>query len=334
MQNSDQNQRAYYRAWLHGLTDEMPEEFVKLAQLLEVNQLEFLPHEDGLRLVYLMNDAVESFLLFKDARTTGHYIEEYEGETYASIQMEGDQYILIIYQGDESIFTIFFKELELQVFCYNYGEVGHFWVEGYEYLRQLEYRLAILRDKVEYIGKVYCTSMEEKLSVLTEFPPLNYCCYPSVSEQYLVTHHEPWSVSQKAIERMKSLSVQVGDQKLERALRIYQKYQGKFVARWIAKLLRENAHAKVIDLLIETLKEETKQYPDRSFGKEKDEECRRLMEQAHRRQAELRVQGKESMIVREEPFACAQDSVEYKVYVMIWKKEKKNRTVEIEQIME
>lgn len=44
-------------------------------------------------------------------------------------------------------------ELQLEVNLYNYGDVGHFWVKGYEYLRILEYRLAILNDKCEYLGE-------------------------------------------------------------------------------------------------------------------------------------------------------------------------------------
>ena len=65
-----------------------------LEELLEQNQFELLIPKDGmsgeLRLVYLMNDAVESFLVFKNARMTGAYLEDYEGETEQTI--EGDLY--------------------------------------------------------------------------------------------------------------------------------------------------------------------------------------------------------------------------------------------------
>ena len=49
----------------------------KLAQLLEQDQFELIFSESGagrgqdIRLVYLMNDAVASFLVFRDARMTG-----------------------------------------------------------------------------------------------------------------------------------------------------------------------------------------------------------------------------------------------------------------------
>ena len=46
---------------------------------------------------------------------------------------------------------------------------------------------------------------------------------------------------------------------------------------------------------------------------------------------ELEAQGKQVTLVREEPFTTAQDSVEYNVYLMIWKKKRGNRIVEVER---
>ena len=69
----DNEDKLYYKQVLQGLSEEMPDEFFKLAQLVEVEQLEFLAPKDSCnnwRLVYLMNDAVESFLVFENARFT------------------------------------------------------------------------------------------------------------------------------------------------------------------------------------------------------------------------------------------------------------------------
>lgn len=55
----------------------------------------------------------------------------------------------------------------------------------------------ILRDKYDYIGGDSCNALEEKLAALVEFPPLNYCCYPAVSEQYIVPRENPWSLRKK-----------------------------------------------------------------------------------------------------------------------------------------
>lgn len=50
---------------------QLPETFQKLGEALEQGQFELLFTEEKLRLVYLMNDAVESFLVFENARMTG-----------------------------------------------------------------------------------------------------------------------------------------------------------------------------------------------------------------------------------------------------------------------
>lgn len=156
--------------------------FVMLEELLEQDQFELLPAKEGdteRRLVYLMNDAVESFLVFRGAALTGHYLEDYEGALTWSMSRDAARYVLVVRQGDNAV-TLLFENLDLEVHLYNYGEIAHFWVPGYEYLRQLEYRIAILRDKCEYLGPEYCTPEERRLAHLAYFPPLNYCCYPAV----------------------------------------------------------------------------------------------------------------------------------------------------------
>ena len=127
--------------------------FSMLELLLSENQFELILPETGtsapdtIRLVYLMNDAVESFLLFHNARLTGTYDPAYEGELDALLtQDENERYALIVHQGD-SVVTLFFEDLTLENHYYDYSQLGHFWMKGYEYLRQLEYRIAILRDK-------------------------------------------------------------------------------------------------------------------------------------------------------------------------------------------
>ena len=66
------------------MTDEVVE---KLAQLLEQDQFELIFQEAKVRLVYLMNDAVESFLVFKNVRITGEYNRDYQGELEASLEL-------------------------------------------------------------------------------------------------------------------------------------------------------------------------------------------------------------------------------------------------------
>ena len=243
------------------------EELERLDVLLSQGQFELLlpgerygGGEKEIWLVYLMNDAAESFLVFHDAELTGTYQKEYEGEIDAALEKDGEQYVLIVRQG-ETVCTLFFSRLSLEVHLFDYGKTGHFWVDGYEYLRQIEFRIAILRDKLEYLGEAFCTEEEMRLASLANFPPLNFCCYPAVPDQYLVPSCPWWEATEEAITEMKKLASEAGDKVLLRYLALYEKWQGKLLAKQIAKLLHTSRHAKVVDLLEKKLAREAQNYP-------------------------------------------------------------------------
>ena len=105
----------------------MERAFAMLAELLQQEQFELLISEEDqtdhsvetdIRLVYLMNDAVESFLVFKEAKMTGKYLRDYEGMLDATLSKEEETYILTVWQDDQAL-TIFFKQLELEVYLYD-----------------------------------------------------------------------------------------------------------------------------------------------------------------------------------------------------------------------
>ena len=317
----------------------------KLAQLLEQNQFELLFPETvqadtstvsgekiqnmDIRLVYLMNDAVESFLVFRNARMTGEYHSDYQGELQASMTRQDGRFVLVVKQKD-TVLTLFFEDLDLEVYLYEYAHTGHFWVEGYEYLRQLEYR-SILRDKYDYLGAEYCTDEEKKLAVLTEFPPLNYCCYPAVPEKYIVPRENPWDVSKEAIELMEELAAECGDVSFAKLLSIYRKHPSKFWAKRLAIMLHRTKHRNIADLLTERLRQASAGYPRRFFGEDVEQRYQKTLEKVKKRQVELEKQGIRAEILREEPFTIARDSLDYKLYLMIWKERKRNRVTEIEE---
>ena len=312
---------------------QLPETFQKLGEVLEQGQFELLFTEEKLRLVYLMNDAVESFLVFENARMTGQYREDYEGELEAELSVTEEpeeSYVLVVHQG-ETVVTIFFEDISEEVHLYDYGEIGHFWVKGAEYLRQIEYKIAIVRDKLDYLGVKYCNQTERKLAVLADFPPLNHCCYPAVSEQYVVPRENPWVPSAEAHQVMQELAATVEDKKLLRCLKFYQKHPWKRSAKKIAGMLQEKRHAEVTDLLMEELKMAAANYPRRKFTDEEENQNRKTEKRAAERKRELEEQGFRINIFREEPFIASRDSLQYKISLMIWEKKGKKRKVQIEE---
>lgn len=317
----------------------MTDTFAMLQELLAQDQFELLFPEkeaaEDLRLVYLMNDAVESFLVFQKVRMTGNYQKDYEGALDATLSRSGEEYVLSVWQGD-SVCTIFFSGLALEVHCYDYGETGHFWVKDWEYLRRLEYLLAIVRDKCVYLGEPYCSLEEQRLAVLADFPPLNYCSYPSVPEHYLVRRKEAEAAAPEAIEVMEEIAEKVGDAAMLRALRLYRKRPHSVcIRKWIAGMLRKWAHAEVVDAISENLKEEGGHYPLRSFGKEEDIRLEILLEKAREQKAELAKEEIPAEIVREERFAAAEDGVENRVYLMVYGRRRyAQRVCEVREIIE
>lgn len=303
--------------------------FIMLQELLEQNQFELICQGPEIRLVYLMNDAAESFLVFQNAVMTGNYKKNYEGKLNASLNREEETYILSVYQGD-TVVTLFFTDLMLDVRLYDYSGLGHFWVKGYEYLRQLEYRIAILRDKRDYLGEEYCTQQEQKLAALADFPPLNYCCYPAVPEKYIVPRGEPWQVSEEAIAVMEELADEVHDRRMKRMLGFYRRHPHPFAAKKIARMLHRNAHAELTDLLTEKLCEAAAVYPVRSFGEEADRKYAQIIKQAQERQELLKRQGRDSVLLLEQPFVTAADDMKFQVHLMIWKRGWINRRAEVE----
>ena len=319
----------------------------KLAQLLEQDQFELILPENvqpdetktegegtrgrDIRLVYLMNDAAESFLVFHQVKITGSYQSDYEGELDASLQKDGDGYVLSVWQG-ECVVTLFFKQLELEVHLYEYSGIGHFWMKGDEDLRVLEYQIAILRDKSHYLGEEYCTEKERQLASLADFPPLNACSYPAVPKQYRVGSEDLKEVAPEAIKLMEAFAVQAKDRELIQMLRLYECFPKPVIAKQIAKLLKKKKHEKITQLISECLKEENKKYPRRTFSKEADKNLNQLLKKAEAKRLEFKKKGIRAEVFREEPFTMAQDDLDFHVYLLIWQNGWHKKRVTVEEI--
>lgn len=218
----------------------LPDTFDKLKELLAQDQFEVLLDEENkeekqeIRLVYLMNDAVESFLVFHEARLTGEYRKEYEGELVSSLsekekdEIPGPRYVLVVHQG-ETVVTVFFEALSLEVNCYDYGEVGHFWMKGWEYLRLLEYRLAILRVSGTTWGRAFAAGRGRALGAdgfpASELLLLSFC-FPGIYR----SPGRTWTPTEEALAVMRELAEKVKDWRFLFWLRTYRRFPFRFLA--------------------------------------------------------------------------------------------------------
>ncbi len=304
----------------------------KLYELLAQDQFELLtPFDTGkIRLVYLMNDAAESFLVFENAKMTGFYDVTYEGELEAELRREEDgRYVLMVRRGG-MVCTLFFHDLSLEVHLYNYGTTGHVWVQGHEELRQIEYWIAIMRAKQEFLGDSYCNDEERKLIPLEEFPPLNVCSYPAVPEQYYEPREDAWVPTLQGIQAMQSMAEEAGDLKLMRVLEHYKVNHGKRETRRIAALLCRNRHSKVIEVLIQKIIEASDMYQDRVFAPEEEQKYEQIRLRAAQRKDILSAQGQRVYMICQMPFVEARDEVDYKVHLLVLSQGICNRNVTVE----
>ena len=183
----------------------------------------------------------------------------------------------MIHQG-QNVFTVFFEDILLETQLYNYGELGHFWVKGYENLRVMEYQIAILRDKYEYLGEKYCTEYERKLAMLRDFPPLNYLFYPAVPEKYIVPVDNPWEVTAEALAVMQELATEAGDEKLGKMLRRYRKKFGYIKCQKDSRNALQEQSFTGDYSAGRKIREAASVYPDRDFGRKQNKYLHELME--------------------------------------------------------
>lgn len=305
----------YYMEYLDGLTKDMPEEFVKLAQVFELNVFEpiHMEGEDDIYAAYLMNDSVESYFVFENSVMTGEY-KDIDCDQIAVIEKLADGYMLIVNQGGENTFTIRFKELKLRTHLFNYGCMGHFWIDGYEYLRQLEYQFADIRDKYRYLGDEVCSDKEMLLMKLADFPPIKQ--YRSVPERYYVPY--PDCVYEEAVDYLIELAEATEDYSMERMLVSYKRKPTSIKSRVIARMLCGKKHAELVDAIISELREAASIYPDRTFTTEEDIQRDVIHKKALSSLSEYIKQGYKCLLYREEPFMYSRDSITYKEHVLVF----------------
>lgn len=315
-----------YKNCLDGLTKDMPEEFFKLAQVFELSVFEPI-HMEGKKDIYaayLMNDAVESYFVFEQSVMTGSY-KELECQQTASIVHDDNGYMLIVNQSGENRFTIRFTNLHMQTTCFDYGCMGHFWVKGYEYLRQLEYQFADIRDKYRYLGKDFCTERELIFMQLADFPPIKK--FRSVPEQYYVPY--PDFVYPEAVRYLIETAESVDDKKMSAKLDRYQRKPTAFRCNMLARMFYQKAHSRFVDKIIADMRRTSAGYPRRTFNEQEEQHYQKVHQKAENAMNSFLQKGQACLLYREEPFMYAKDSITYKEHVLVFKKGLVNRKCEI-----
>ena len=307
------NNKQEYERILSGLDESMPDGLYKLARLLEGQCVEFINDNNAFRAVYLANDCTESFLNFIAPELNGVCLTDYDGYISASVERFGDRFLLVFRQGEDNTFTVTFSDVAVETYMYNYGNTGHFWVDGFCDLRLIDYWLGIINDKYNCLSE-YCNDEEVVLAVLSQFRPLRY--YNSVPEKYMADSDYVEYTTAESVDVFLELAREASDFKMCRFIEkhgVTEKTEKR-----LAKLLAKPGHSTLVNLIIEKIASASAQYPDREYG-EKTGEYRKLYDIAVDKARQYAGKNCTARAFREEPFAHMPDSMTYKTGILLTK---------------
>lgn len=248
------------------LSNEMLQKY--LSEICSCQALEVHADKDNVYIPYMMNDALECFLLFRNAQLIGHPLPDYEGDTsYEMINRitEGiTKTGLIFRQGTQNVFTLWYESVYQDLHCYRYDQIGHFWTPGQEHWRRLVYILGTIYDKYQYMGSEVCNPLEIKLLKLMEFAPLYY--YSPI--------HDPlddiYPNTLDGWQAMKDLAMEACDRRFLLLLEIYRIAPIPYISKLLRQALNHPARIPLYELLFHKIETASYHYPDRDYGEERN----------------------------------------------------------------
>lgn len=297
----------------------------KLNTLLECDALELIPDEKSypslchntvdtisnepfvsnrLYIPYMMNDALEYYLMLEDCQMIGNFSKRIPKDTTLeiisnvssannsqaatangkgsctqnSITNTISRYALIFHYNNGSILTIWFSECLQVLNFYQYHRIGHFWTEGQEHLRRLVYIIGTLHEKFTYLGTSACNEIEQSLLPLIEFAPFRYWSplHESLDDYYCD--------SEEGLLCMYNLAIEAGDKSYARMIRFYHclpymLQSTKCIQNILAKKLASPKREALYELLCRKIHLASKSYAVRDYGEKTNAEIEKIRTQ-------------------------------------------------------
>ena len=219
---------------------------------------------------YMMNDALECYLVLEDGTMTGTYREDLDAEMSVDHVNADHGLALIFRQGMENIFTIWYESCYCEQKCYRYDQIGHFWVEGEEHWRRLVYIIGTIHDKYRYMGEMVCNEKEMELMPLMEFAPFRY--FSPIHEAL----DEYYDESEEGFLCMQNLAKEAGDKDFLRMMKLYEltpfKRQG--VAALVNAMMSPKRNT-LYEVIFEKVRQASLEYSERVYPAELSEEIQK-----------------------------------------------------------
>lgn len=312
--------------FLFGLEHDMQTEFFLLAEIIKYQVFELCVGKDegsigNFYIPYMMNDAIECYLVLENAEMTGEYLEDIESEIQAQLIVEDHRYALIIHQGPKNVFTLWFQNIHQVRKCYQYHQIGHFWVKGQEQWRRLVYIVGTIYDKYEYLGAEVCNEKEMELLPLMEFAPFRSWSpiKESLNDKYPATY--------KGIDCMEKLAIEAGDRNYQKLLKIYRKVPIRWIEDLLSRRLKHSKREKLYQLITKKVEQASQSYPKRDYGQKMNQWIQKKRQEVDQKLKAKGFQGiypmyhKDSITIQaveEHPFTILEsDDFQFQIQLMI-----------------
>ena len=252
------------------------EELTKyLSEILSCDAFELHADAEYIYIPYMMNDALECYLLFSNTQLTGRYLPDFEGKTSFELTQTPQTTGIIFRQGAENDFTLWFSDCRRILRCYRYDQIGHFWVKGEEHWRRLVYIIGTIRDKYEYMGEALCNEAEIALTALMEFAPFRMYSPIHKSKTAAFFHSgDPLGAvypdTLQGISAMESLAKEAGDRTFCRLLSIYRRFPCWGMKKLLFWALNCPGRIPLYELLFKKVQDAASAYPNRDYGPERN----------------------------------------------------------------
>ena len=272
---------------------------------------------------YMMNDALEDYLVLKNCRMVGTYDHSIKAEHTMQVADHENGYVMAVRQGNENAFTLYFETIEEKLNFYQYHEIGHFWVKGQEHWRQLVYIIGTIYDKCQYLGEEACNETELELMNLIEFAPFR--AWSPI--------HEPldsmYPTTYEGVENARKLAMEAGDMEYVKWISRYERFQGRAFGNVLYKKLLSPKREAFYELIWKKVEEASKPYLKRKYSDNQMKEMQDLRQQI---ESELHEKGFEGiypqytkgnihvLVTEEHPFTIMEwDHYKFKLQFMVSK---------------
>lgn len=215
---------------------------------------------------YMMNDALECYIILKKAVLVGEQIHENKNATEVSVHKEGNRFVLVAKQGMENTFTVFFTDAYIEKKYYEFGKICHFWEKGQEQWSQLVYIIGTMFDKYAFLGEESCNKEEIALLRLIEFAPFR--SHAPAKQLF----EELYETTRKGTKKMMEIAKEAKDLTYYLVTAMYLAFPCEWLAKKLSKMLTKPSRYKLYQYIYEKAVLAASKYPKRTYSKELEEE--------------------------------------------------------------